>query len=229
MGRVVAWNTERTRELLLNAATVEFAAYGLSGARVDRIASEAGVNKERIYEYFGNKKSLFDVVVLSALTAISENVQLFGVGPLSVADYAARLFQYNEQDDTHSRLLFWKGLETGEEGLSSAIGIVSSSEMVDRLVTALPGIERNDASDLLLTILTLCSAWSPFTPFGRLLTEGNSNQGHHRRFVVANTVRLLADSLLSHTEVEPRNPRTCDEAFSSHSAARKRDQHAAAT
>src|ERR1700676_93907 len=42
-------NAERTREKLLNAATEEFAAHGIAGARVDRIARLSGVSKPMIY------------------------------------------------------------------------------------------------------------------------------------------------------------------------------------
>ena len=38
----MAWDTERTKRLLLDAATTEFSEHGLAGARVDRIAAAAG-------------------------------------------------------------------------------------------------------------------------------------------------------------------------------------------
>ena len=50
---------ERTRRRILDAATGEFARYGLGGARVDRIASRAGANKRMLYYYFGDKDRLF--------------------------------------------------------------------------------------------------------------------------------------------------------------------------
>jgi AcrR family transcriptional regulator len=49
----------RTRSKILDAATVEFARYGLGGARVDRIAERAGANKRMLYYYFGSKEALF--------------------------------------------------------------------------------------------------------------------------------------------------------------------------
>ena len=49
----------RTRSKILDAATVEFARYGLGGARVDRIAARAGANKRMLYYYFGSKEALF--------------------------------------------------------------------------------------------------------------------------------------------------------------------------
>ena len=52
-----------TKARILRAATAEFAAHGLAGARVDRIATAAGVNKERIYAHIGDKVVLFSAVV----------------------------------------------------------------------------------------------------------------------------------------------------------------------
>jgi AcrR family transcriptional regulator len=49
----------RTRSKILDAATVEFARYGLGGARVDRIAARAGANKRMLYYYYGSKEELF--------------------------------------------------------------------------------------------------------------------------------------------------------------------------
>ena len=50
---------ERTRAAILSAAVEEFAAHGLGGARVDRIAARAGANKRMLYYYFGDKDGLF--------------------------------------------------------------------------------------------------------------------------------------------------------------------------
>ncbi|MDJ0951156.1 MAG: TetR/AcrR family transcriptional regulator [Alphaproteobacteria bacterium] len=53
----------RTRERILEAATVEFSEQGLGGARVDAIADRAGTNKRMLYHYFGNKEDLFLAVL----------------------------------------------------------------------------------------------------------------------------------------------------------------------
>lgn len=49
----------KTRQKILEAATQEFARYGLGGARVDRIAARSGANKRMLYYYFGDKDGLF--------------------------------------------------------------------------------------------------------------------------------------------------------------------------
>ena len=63
---------ERTRGRILEAAKAEFAAHGLGGARVDRIATQADANKRMLYYYFGNKDDLFLAVLEDAYVHIRE-------------------------------------------------------------------------------------------------------------------------------------------------------------
>src|SRR3954452_11610301 len=57
---------ERTRAAILDAATAEFTANGLNGARVDAIAQRARVNKRMIYHYFSGKEGLYLAVLEEA-------------------------------------------------------------------------------------------------------------------------------------------------------------------
>jgi TetR/AcrR family transcriptional regulator len=52
-----------SRGLLEQAARSEFAEFGYAGARVERIARRAGVNKQLLFYYFGSKEGLYDSVV----------------------------------------------------------------------------------------------------------------------------------------------------------------------
>ena len=45
----------KSKEFIAKAAQAEFAEHGFSGARTDRIARLAGVNKQLIYYYYGSK------------------------------------------------------------------------------------------------------------------------------------------------------------------------------
>jgi AcrR family transcriptional regulator len=54
---------QKSRAKILQAARTEFARSGLGGARVDRIAKMAGINKRMLYHYFGNKDELFCAVL----------------------------------------------------------------------------------------------------------------------------------------------------------------------
>ncbi|MCP3967959.1 MAG: TetR/AcrR family transcriptional regulator [Lentisphaerae bacterium] len=62
-----------TRKKILQAAVNEFSAKGIDGARVDGIATKAGVNKQRIYAYFKNKNGLFE----AALAAVFAEISIF--------------------------------------------------------------------------------------------------------------------------------------------------------
>ncbi|PWB63436.1 MAG: TetR family transcriptional regulator [Bradyrhizobiaceae bacterium] len=68
--RAVGRDPERTRAAILAAATREFTAKGLTGARVDAIARRAGANKRMIYHYFGDKEGLYIAVLEDTYAAI---------------------------------------------------------------------------------------------------------------------------------------------------------------
>ncbi|MGA2382399.1 MAG: TetR/AcrR family transcriptional regulator [Gemmatimonadales bacterium] len=55
------------RERILSAAASEFARHGFAGARVDRIAAAAGVNKQLLFHYFGSKGGLHRAALKSLL------------------------------------------------------------------------------------------------------------------------------------------------------------------
>lgn len=68
--RAAGRDPERTRAAILAAATREFTAKGLTGARVDAIARRAGANKRMIYHYFGDKEGLYIAVLEDTYAAI---------------------------------------------------------------------------------------------------------------------------------------------------------------
>ena len=73
-----------TRAKLLTAARREFAQNGLAGARVDEIAARAGVNKQLVYHYFGDKDSLYLAVlewVYEEIRAQERKLNLEGLPP----------------------------------------------------------------------------------------------------------------------------------------------------
>jgi AcrR family transcriptional regulator len=63
-----------SREKILAAALDEFAEHGLAGARVDRIARAAGVNKAMIYYHFDSKEDLYVKVLQKEITARAEKL-----------------------------------------------------------------------------------------------------------------------------------------------------------
>ena len=71
----------KTKDDILTVATEEFAAYGLSGGRVDAIAEKTRTSKRMIYYYFGSKEGLYLAVLEKAYRKI-RNIE----SDLAVAD-----------------------------------------------------------------------------------------------------------------------------------------------
>ena len=77
-------DADRSQLGILVAARDEFAEHGLAGARVDRIAERAGLNKRLIYYYFGSKDELFLAVlenVYADIRAAEKELHLLDMPP----------------------------------------------------------------------------------------------------------------------------------------------------
>ena len=71
-GNVTKWllMASENRTHILNSAVEEILQYGFTGARVDRIADRAGLNKRMIYHYFDDKQGLCEQVLKQQLRII---------------------------------------------------------------------------------------------------------------------------------------------------------------
>jgi AcrR family transcriptional regulator len=61
----------KTRARILKSSKKLFAKYGYHGLTVDQIANKAKANKQRIYAYFKNKKTLFEECLVSAFEEVT--------------------------------------------------------------------------------------------------------------------------------------------------------------
>lgn len=98
---------------ILDAAVDEFARHGIAGARVDRIATAAAINKAQLYAHVGNKDALFDAAFAHHVGALLDAVP-FTVEDLP--DYASRLYDAYVDDPALMRLVTWARLERTPEG-----------------------------------------------------------------------------------------------------------------
>ncbi|MET7978079.1 TetR/AcrR family transcriptional regulator [Streptomyces mirabilis] len=149
-----------TKARLLDAAFAEFAAYGLAGARVDRIAEAANANKQRIYAYFGNKEQLFDAVIDRVLAVGAETV------PFDAEDLpgvAGQIFDNLVAHPDLMRLLSWKLLErpgaTDQEAATytAKTTAVAAAQEQGRVEPEL------GPEDLVAFVLALTQAWFSLT------------------------------------------------------------------
>ncbi|MFI6084835.1 TetR family transcriptional regulator [Streptomyces sp. NPDC051217] len=104
---------QASRRRLLDAATAEFATYGIAGARVDRISAAAQVNKAQLYAYFGNKDKLFDAVFAEHLEMIVSTIPVTGD---DLPGFAVRLYDAHLVHPELVRLATWARLERTPTG-----------------------------------------------------------------------------------------------------------------
>jgi TetR/AcrR family transcriptional regulator len=76
------------------AATSDFAAKGLAGARVDEIAHRARVSKRMLYHYFGDKEALWLAVLEHAYLHIRSEERELDVSRLSPVAGMRRLIEF---------------------------------------------------------------------------------------------------------------------------------------
>jgi AcrR family transcriptional regulator len=97
-----------TKLRILDAATAEFAEFGLAGARVDRIALRAEANKQLIYAYFGSKEGLFDSALEANIAVLLDAVPF---DAFDLPRYAGDLFDFAVEHPHLARLVRWHQLE----------------------------------------------------------------------------------------------------------------------
>ena len=108
----MTYDAAETRRRIFAAASAEFAAYGLAGARIERIAAAARANKQAIYLYFGGKDKLFGTVVKAKVDEVCHSGTL---DPAAVGESVGQLFDWYQEHPELLRLLLWEALETGQD------------------------------------------------------------------------------------------------------------------
>lgn len=160
-------DADQSRKLILQAALEEFSTYGHSGARVERIASSAGVSKPLIYDYFGDKDAIYAAALKEAYVQIREGESQLNLASLSPEDAIRRLVIFT-MDHFREKPWFIRMLNTENllggatiRDMQDAKGV--QSVLVEHLQGVLQrgadsGVFRKDvdAVELYLFIASLC-------------------------------------------------------------------------
>jgi AcrR family transcriptional regulator len=186
----MARDSAATKAKILKAATAEFAAHGIAGARVDRIAASAGCNKNMIYIYFGSKELLFEAVFAASIAELLEAAP-FDAGNLPA--YAAALFDFYVAHPHLFRLATWHSLERpGElqaltvavEASESKLKALAAAQAAGKVYAGLP------PQDLLSMVLSLAATWAEGTPEPASADDDPMKLAGLRRAVVVGVARL---------------------------------------
>jgi AcrR family transcriptional regulator len=184
---MVVRDADASRRRILRAATAEFAAHGIAGARMDRVAAQAESSKERIYAYFGNKDALFDAVFTASVARTLDAVA-FDADDLPA--YAGRMYDYFADHPDAQRLTTWYRIER-PTGPGLAAVIEANRERVEALAKAGTGAFSPVA--LLTLVQAMASAWGTMNPefAGPAATV---DRAERRRAVVEAVRRLTRDT-----------------------------------
>jgi AcrR family transcriptional regulator len=183
--------SDATRKRILHAAEQEFAKYGISGARVDRIALAAEANKERIYAYFGDKRSLFDLVVDAALNRAAETV------PTDFDDLpggVGALFDLAFSEPDLLRLLAWARLEGDGAPAVDDPRVAAHLRIAEEFADA-QSSGRVDSSwdpvDLMLMLSALGRAWAEASPELQAIAGSDGPSGARHRDAMVEAARRI--------------------------------------
>ncbi|MBO0906736.1 TetR/AcrR family transcriptional regulator [Arthrobacter sunyaminii] len=171
---------DATRERLLAAASEEFAAYGIAGARVDRIAANAQANKAQLYAFYGSKEALFERVFSTALDGIVNAVPIDGK---DLPGYAVRLYNEYLEHPELVRLATWARLERRPAGHLTADADRLDSDKLANIADAQNAgyIDKYFTPfEVLTTVIAISMTWSPAsTTF--TATSADAPAEHQRR------------------------------------------------
>lgn len=193
----MAWDTEETRRRLKAAAVVEFAERGPAGTTMARIAERAGINKERLYKYFGDKQSLFETVLTDELDRLAAAVPVATQGFDDIGEFAGRTFDYHAEHPTLLRLLQWEGLSGGP-----VADEVNRTAHYRTKVVAIAEAQRAgelddglDPAHLVFLVIALAAWWFSVPQLARMLTDTDPDtpdERARRRASVVQAARNLA-------------------------------------
>ena len=180
----MAWDTEATKKKILDAATVEFAAVGPDGTTIEKIAKKAGVNKERIYNYFGDKRELLARVLQEELAKVAKAIPVDSFATTDIGDYAGQVYDYHRQRPELTRLLHWEGLTFGSEvpnenerteRYQQKVNASRSGQESGTLTTSI------DADHIAFLVLALAGWWFAAPQVARMITGTPDTEEEHAR------------------------------------------------
>lgn len=188
-----------TKKRILAAAVAEFAEHGISGARIDRIAERAEANKRAIYDYFGDKRTLFGIVLADQLDRLASQVELRAD---RVPEFVGELFDYCAAHPELVRLVQWEALSLPADGVPNHAD--RSASYRAKVAAIAQAQERGQIDSSLdprrvLLLLIGMAEWTLYVPqLATMIVGGPTDtpeqRAGHKAFLVEVTRRLLEPS-----------------------------------
>jgi len=161
------------------------------------IAERAGINKERLYKYFGDKQALFETVLSDELDKLAASVGRPENGLEDIGEFAGRTYDYYAAHPELIRLLLWENLSGGPvaddanrtahyKTKAQAYAAAQDEGLLD------PDI---DPAHLVFLIIALNAWWFSAPQLARMLTgtdDQDPDEHARRRASVVRAARRLA-------------------------------------
>lgn len=185
------YDRDESVRLLLEASAEEFARHGVGGARIDRIAERAEVNKASIYSYIGNKDELFQAALQTKLGQLADRV---AIESDDLAAYAGDLFDFLTAEPVVAWLFEQEGLHYGTAdvpALAERSGYFQSRVAAVR--DALGG--DGDAEAIYFSIIAMCYWYVAAPQLVRMVFGGAAPEeakSRYRSHVVATAEAMIA-------------------------------------
>jgi AcrR family transcriptional regulator len=167
---------ETKRQQLFEAALVEFAEYGLAGARVDRLAKWAGISAGLVYSFYDGKENLFDAVFDQIVELTSATIP---IDADHLPEYAGSLYDGGFEHPEVVRFMAWFQLERAQaaqraavaEAMQVKVAAITEAQRRGTVTSAMP------AGLVLALVLGLASMWSrPSEDLRSLVPEKDRRQ-----------------------------------------------------
>lgn len=202
---------EQTRQNILKIATEEFAAEGLSGARVDTIAGRTRASKRMIYYYFGGKDGLYSAVLEKAYSDIRAEEAQSDLAHLPPREALRKLIEVTfEYDEKHTKFVNLVSIENIHRAryISKLPALRQINESVIRTLEDI--LERGRKSGdfrrgiVALDVHLLISAFCFFRVSNRHTFEVLFDCSLFDPKVRIRHLRMITEAVLAYVEAPPR-------------------------
>lgn len=200
------YDPEQTKRNIIDIATQEFAAMGLTGARVDAIAERTNTTKRMLYYYFGSKEGLYEAVIEEAyanIRALEQSLDLDTMDPREgLRELVEFTFDFHDKHHDFVRLVTIENIH-GAKYVShlktfrarNVSAVKTLEDLIARGVATRQFRRDVDPVDLHLLISSLCfhrvANRHTFTvAFGRD-PSGVRSRARHRAMIVDTVLRFM--------------------------------------
>jgi len=160
------------REAIIQAALQVFSEKGYHNARMEEVATVAGIGKGTIYEYFDSKLQLFQAVLENSIKVYYDSIILEENPSLSFEERLRRLIHshvcFSQENRQLTRIVFWDTeiMDSELKDWFMSIRKEKEEQMINIIRQSIKKGELRDIDPCLLSIMlegVVASLWGPIT------------------------------------------------------------------